>query len=102
MVNAVRSLRVLPSIEAHYGKYNSTSLICNYTLLKKLFSYAVNGKVTTVKVNHKDVEFIKKTVEELRAKAGHDPQRLTKWWVSTRPSVQGTWNPFLNNQPFHG
>eukprot|EP00123_Amoebidium_parasiticum_P001522 comp12634_c0_seq1/m.7683 comp12634_c0_seq1/g.7683 ORF comp12634_c0_seq1/g.7683 comp12634_c0_seq1/m.7683 type:complete len:137 (-) comp12634_c0_seq1:34-444(-) len=80
LVHAVRSTQPRPYIEAHY----------------------VNGHVEKVDVNHKDFKAVAKTVESLKNAAGRKPQRLTKWWHTDRPSVQGEWNPFMNQQSYFG
>merc|ERR1712212_526931 len=57
----------------------------------------MNGMVRTVPVPNHDDRAIWQWMERFRTESGRDwrNERLKKPWISTQPSIQGTWNPFL-------
>ena len=44
-------------------------------------------------------EEVEEVVTSLRNESGEEIKKLRKFWHTENPSIQGTWNPFLNRPP---
>lgn len=44
-------------------------------------------------------EEVQEIVTSLRNESGEEVKKLRKFWHTENPSIQGTWNPFLNKPP---
>ena len=57
----------------------------------------MNDVVRTAQLNNLDDTAIWDWIDRFRNESGRDWQRerLKKPWISTQPSIQGTWNPFM-------
>ena len=57
----------------------------------------VNGNSKVVAVPNFSSDEVQHHVSLLRSSSGIKSSKLRKWWHTDRPSIQGNWNPFLNN-----
>merc|ERR1712126_423440 len=57
----------------------------------------MNGVQRSYMIPNEDDRAIEELFEKLRTQSGRDwrNSRLRKPWISTQPSIQGTWQPFL-------
>ena len=61
-----------------------------------VLSSLVNGNSKVIDVKNMEVEDISEWMERLRNESGVKLERIRKFWNTDNPSIQGTWNPFLN------
>lgn len=64
-----------------------------------LFHPLVNGNTKEVNIRNMKPEKVKDLVTSLRNESGEEVQKIRKFWHTDNPSIQGTWNPFLNKPP---
>eukprot|EP00053_Salpingoeca_punica_P003738 m.44933 g.44933 ORF g.44933 m.44933 type:complete len:154 (+) comp12385_c0_seq1:65-526(+) len=59
----------------------------------------LNGRTRSVGLKNLPVEQIAEHLNNLRTSSGDKIQQIKKTTITKRPSLQGTWHPFLNTAP---
>ncbi|XP_065830419.1 large ribosomal subunit protein mL43-like [Oscarella lobularis] len=64
----------------------------------RLVGEFLNGNSRVVSTRNFDAKQIRKQVNALRDMSGEKSVKLNKWWHTDKPSIQGTWTPFLREK----
>ncbi|KAL9968269.1 hypothetical protein ACROYT_G026622 [Oculina patagonica] len=65
----------------------------------RIIANFINGNTKEVNIRNAKPEKVKELVTSLKNASGEEVQKLRKFWHTENPSIQGTWNPFLNKPP---
>jgi len=59
----------------------------------------ISGNTKEINARKMKPEEVQEIVTSLRNESGEEVKKLRKFWHTENPSIQGTWNPFLNKPP---
>lgn len=59
----------------------------------------VNGNSKIIDIKNQELQDVSTWLDHLKGESGSKIEKIRKYWHTDNPSIQGTWNPFMN-KPF--
>ena len=56
----------------------------------------MNGNSKIIDIKNQEPHDINTWLERLKGESGNKIEKIRKFWHTENPSIQGTWNPFIN------